>query len=112
MKTYKLKEALQILSHGGFIKEPKYYFSKHTSLFNKDGDMVGYVTYDCYFDICDSLGYAHCDGLLKSGKRTEYIPKEFDTVNWAWDYKTISGNLNLCKKMEDANKNYINNQIG
>jgi hypothetical protein len=106
MKTYRLKEALQVLAHGGFIKEPKYYFVKHTPLFDKFGAMIGYVTYDCYFDICESLGYAHCGGLLKSGKRTEYTPEEFDTVNWAWEYSTITGNLNLCKKMEDVSRNY------
>jgi hypothetical protein len=108
MKTYKLKEAIQVLAHGGFIREPKYYFSKHTSLFNKHGALVGYITYDCYFDICETLGYAHHDGLLKSGKRTEYIPKEFDAVNWSWEYSTISGDLTLCKKMEDVNVNYSN----
>jgi hypothetical protein len=107
MKIYRLKQAVQVLAHGGFVKEPKYYFTKHTPLFDKFGDMVGHVTYDCYFDICDSLGYAHQDGLLKSGKRTEYIPAEFDTVNWAWEYLTISGDLSLCKKMENFNKNYI-----
>jgi hypothetical protein len=106
MKTYRLKAAIQILNEGGFVREPRHYFSKHTSLFDKFGSLVGYVTYDCYFDICDALGYAHQDGLLKTGKRDEYIPKEFDTVNYAWDYKTISGNLSLCKKMEDVNRNY------
>lgn len=106
MKTYKFKEAVQVLAHGGFIREPSNHFSKHTSLFNKYGALIGYVTYNCYFDICDVLGYAHQDGLLKSGKNTEYIPKEFDDVNYAWNYKTISGDLSLCKKMENVNINY------
>lgn len=100
MKTYRLKKAIQVLNEGGFIKEPKYYFSKHTALFDKSGELIGCVTYDCYFDLCDALGYAHSNGLLKSGKRKEFTPKEFDTVNWAWDYETISGDLSLCKKME------------
>jgi hypothetical protein len=109
MKTYRLKSALQVLSHGGFVKEPKAYFSKHTALFDKFGAMVGYVTYDCFFDICESLGYLHNGGLLKSGKHEQYVPKEFDTVNWAWDYYTVSGDLSLCKKMESVNRNYANN---
>jgi hypothetical protein len=106
MKTYRLKQAIEVLSHGGFIKEPKFYFSKHAPLFNKFGALVGYVTYDCYFDICESLGYAHCGGLLKSGKRTEYLPQNDELVNYAWDYKTISGDLSLCKKMDDVYRNY------
>jgi len=106
MKTYRLKDAIQILAHGGFIREPRYYFVKHTPLFDKHGAMIGYVTYDCYFDISETLGYVHNGGLLKSGKRTEYIPQEFDTINWAWEYSTISGDLSLCKKMEDIRLNY------
>lgn len=106
MKTYRLKEAIQVLAHGGFIREPSNYFSTHTTLFNRYGALVGYVTYNCYFDICDALGYAHQYGLLKSGKHTKYVPKEFDDVNYAWNYKTISGDLSLCKKMECVNLNY------
>ena len=71
MKTYKFKEAIQVLAHGGFIKEPSYYFSKHTPLFDKYGDLVGQVTYNCYFDITEALGWSHHGGLLKSGKYFE-----------------------------------------
>lgn len=69
MKTYRLKEAIQVLAHGGFIKEPSYYFSKHTPLFDKFGAIIGWVTYDCYFEISDALGYEHNGGLLKSGRK-------------------------------------------
>lgn len=89
MKTYKFKEAIKVLSYGGFIKEPSYYFTKHTPLFSKHGALIGFVTYDCYFEICDSLG-----GVLKLGKNFE----ELDTDR-ATPFRTISGDFNLVDKM-------------
>ena len=94
MKTYKFKEAIQVLSHGGFIKEPSYYFSKHTPLFNKYGELLGSVTYDCYFEISDALGYEHNGGLLKSGKKFN----GFDTDR-ASPFSTIKGDFYLVDKM-------------
>ena len=94
MKTYRLKEAIQILAHGGFIKEPSYYFSKHTPLFDKFGVIVGWVTYDCYFEISDALGYEHNGGLLKSGRKFE----GFDTDR-ATPFSTITGDFYLVDKM-------------
>jgi hypothetical protein len=94
MKTYRLKEAIQVLSHGGFIKEPSYYFSKHTSLFDKFGDLLGCVTYDCYFEITDALGYEHNNGLLKSGRR--FVGLDTDR---ATPFSTITGDFYLVDKM-------------
>lgn len=94
MKTYKLKDAIKVLAHGGFIKEPSYYFSKHTPLFNKFGEIVGCVTYDCYFEICDALGYEHSGGLLKSGRKFQ----GFNTDR-ATPFSTISGDFYLVDKM-------------
>jgi len=94
MKTYKLKEAIQVLSHGGFIKEPTYYFSKHSPLFDKFGVMIGLVTYDCYFEVTDALGYQHNGGLLKSGRKFE----GYDTDR-ATPFSTITGDFNLVDKM-------------
>jgi hypothetical protein len=94
MKTYRLKEAIQVLAHGGFIKEPSYYFSKHTSLFDKFGDLLGCVTYDCYFEITDALGYEHNNGLLKSGRR--FVGLDTDR---ATPFSTITGDFYLVDKM-------------
>ena len=94
MKTYRLKEAIQVLAHGGFIKEPSYYFSKHTSLFDKFGDLLGCVTYDCYFEITDALGYEHNNGLLKSGRR--FVGLNTDR---ATPFSTITGDFYLVDKM-------------
>jgi hypothetical protein len=94
MKTYKLKEAIKVLAHGGFIKEPSYYFSKHTPLFDKFGALIGWVTYDCYFEVTESLGYEHNDGLLKSGRRFEGLDTDRATP-----FSTISGNFYLVDKM-------------
>jgi hypothetical protein len=94
MKTYKLKEAIQVLAHGGFIKEPSYYFSTHAPLFNKFGELVGQVTYNCYFDVTDALGWSHHGGLLKSGKYFENTESDY-----AWHYSTISGDFHLVNKM-------------
>ena len=94
MKTYKLKQAITVLAHGGFIKEPGYYFSKHTPLFDKFGALIGHVTYNCYFEITEALGWSHHGGLLKSGKYTENTPNDD-----AWGFSTISGNFNLVSKM-------------
>jgi hypothetical protein len=94
MKTYKLKDAIKVLAHGGFIKEPSYYFTKHTPLFSKYGAIIGFVTYDCYFEIIDSLGYQNNGGLLKSGRKFE----GFDTDR-ATPFSTISGDFCLVDKM-------------
>ena len=94
MKTYKLKDAITVLSHGGFIKEPGYYFSTHAPLFDKFGVLVGQVTYNCYFDICDALGYANNGGLLKSGRYFE----GFDTDR-ASPFHTITGDFYLVDKI-------------
>jgi hypothetical protein len=95
MKTYKLKDAITVLAHGGFIKEPGYYFSTHAPLFDKYGAWIGNVTYNCYFDITETLGYSHNDGLLKSGRYTENAPNDD-----AWSYSTITGNFDLVSKMK------------
>lgn len=94
MKTYKLKDAIKILSQGGFIKEPGYYFSKHTELFDSFGVLMGYVTYNCYFDISDALGYEQNGGLLKSGHKFNGL----DTDR-ASPFKTINGDFYLVDKM-------------
>jgi len=94
MKTYKLKEAIQVLAHGGFIKEPGYYFSTHAPLFNKFGALIGQVTCNCYFDVTAALGYEHNGGLLKSGRRFT----GFDTDR-ATPFSTITGNFDLVDKM-------------
>ena len=94
MKTYKLKDAIQVLAHGGFIKEPSYYFTKHTPLFDKFGAIVGWVTSDCYFEITGALGYEHIGGLLKSGRRFE----GYDTDR-ATPFSTITGDFYLVDKM-------------
>ena len=95
MKTYKLKDAITVLAHGGFIKEPGYYFSTHCPLFDKYGALIGQVTYNCYFDITDTLGWSHHNGLLKSGKYFENAESDD-----AWHYSTISGNFDLVVKMK------------
>lgn len=100
MKTYKLNEAIKILSYGGFIKEPGYYFSKHTELFDSTGVIVGYVTYDCYFDISDALWYEQNGGLLKSGHTFDGL----DTDR-ALPFKTISGDFYLVDKMLGLKEN-------
>ena len=97
MKTYKLKDAITVLAHGGFIKEPGYYFSTHCPLFDKYGALVGQVTYNCYFDITDKLGWSHHNGLLKSGKYFENAESDD-----AWHYSTISGNFDLVAKMKEV----------
>lgn len=94
MKTYRLKEAIQVLAHGGFVKEPSYYFSKHSPLFDKFGALIGWVTYNCYFEITDALGYEHNGGLLKSGRRFEGLDTDRATP-----FCTISGNFYLVDKM-------------
>jgi hypothetical protein len=88
VKTYKLKEAIQVLAHGGFIKEPGYYFSKHTPLFDKFGAVVGWVTYDCYFEVTAALGYEHNGGLLKSGRLFEGLDTDRATP-----FSTITGDF-------------------
>ena len=94
MKTYKLKEAIQVLAHGGFIKEPSYYFSKHSPLFDKFGALIGFVTYNCYFEITDALGYQHNGGLLNSGRKFEGLDTDRATP-----FSTINGNFCLVDKM-------------
>jgi len=94
MKTYKLKEAIQVLAHGGFIKEPSYYFSKHSPLFDKFGALIGWVTYNCFFEITDALGYEHNGGLLKSGRKFEGLDTDRATP-----FSTISGDFYLVDKM-------------
>lgn len=94
MKTYKFKDAIKVLAHGGFIKEPSYYFSRHTPLFNKFGLIVGLVTYDCYFEIVDSLGFEHNNGLLKSGRKFEGL-----STDRAAPFSTINGDFYLVDKM-------------
>ena len=94
MKTYKFKEAIKVLAHGGFIKEPSYYFTKHIPLFSKYGALIGFVTYDCYFEIIDSLGYEHNGGMLKSGRKFQ----GFDTDR-ATPFSTINGDFYLVDKM-------------
>ena len=94
MKTYRLKEAIQVLAHGGFVKEPSYYFSKHSPLFDKFGALIGWVTYNCYFEITDALGYEHNGGLLKSGRRFENLDTDRATP-----FCTISGDFYLVDKM-------------
>ena len=94
MKTYKFKEAIKVLAHGGFIKEPSYYFTKHTPLFSNYGALIGFVTYDCYFEIIDSLGYEHNGGMLKSGRKFQ----GFDTDR-ATPFSTITGDFYLVDKM-------------
>jgi hypothetical protein len=94
MKTYRLKEAIQVFAHGGFVKEPSYYFSKHSPFFDKFGALIGWVTYNCYFEITDALGYEHNGGLLKSGRRFEGLDTDRATP-----FCTISGNFYLVDKM-------------
>jgi len=94
MKTYKLKESIQILSHVGFIKETSNCFSTHTPLFDKFGVLIGQVTHNCYFDVTDALGYEHNDGLLKSGRRFTGLDTDRATP-----FKTISGDFYLVDKM-------------
>ena len=94
MKTYKLKEAIQVLAHGGFIKEPGYYFSTHAPLFNKFGALIGQVTYNCYFDVTAALGYEHNGGLLKSGRRFTGLDTDRATP-----FSSISGDFYLVDKM-------------
>jgi hypothetical protein len=92
MKTYQFKEAIKILSIGGFLKEPSNHFSKHACLFDNYGALVGQVTYNCYFEICDTLGYFNCGGLLKNGKN--------DASQESYFYKTINGNFDLINKLK------------
>ena len=98
MKTYKLKEAIQVLAHGGFIKEPGYYFSTHAPLFNKFGALIGQVTCNCYFDVTAALGYEHNGGLLKSGRRftgfDNYIPTPFRNITRNFDL--LDNMLQVC----------------
>ena len=97
MKTYKLKDAITVLAYGGFIKEPGYYFSTHCPLFDKYGELVCQVTYNCYFEITEALGWSHNGGLLKSGKYTENAPNDD-----AWGYSTISSSFDLVSKMKQV----------
>jgi hypothetical protein len=94
MKTFKLKEAIQILARGGFIKEPSNCFSTHAPLFDKFGALIGQVTHNCYFDVTDALGHEHNDGLLKSGTRFEGLDTDRATP-----FKTITGDFYLVDKM-------------
>jgi len=92
MKTYKLKEAIKVLSHSGFLKEPENHFAKHGCLFDEFGALIGYVTYDCYFEICETLGYFNCGGLLKNGQN--------DPNQAAYFFKTINGDFFLINKLK------------
>lgn len=96
MKTYNFKEAIKVLSHGGFIKEPMYHFTTHAPLFDGCGIQIGQVTYNCYFDITDALGYTHNGGLLKSGKYSEN-----SELQESWGFNTITGDFNLVVKMAE-----------
>ena len=92
MKTYQIKEAIKVLSTGGFLKEPENHFSKHACLFDNYGALIGYVTYNCYFEICDTLGYFNCGGLLKNGQNNPNLEAYF--------FKTINGDFSLINKLK------------
>jgi hypothetical protein len=89
MATIKLKEAIKVLSHGGFIREPNNNWSTHAVLYNRFGFEYGQVTTDCYYEITETLGYANCEfGLLKSGHRDEYAGNHD-----VWGFCTINGDF-------------------
>ena len=90
MKTYQLKEAIKVLSQGGFLKEPEYHFSKHAFLYDNLGTLIAQVTYNCYFEICETLGYFNCGGLLKNGQN--------DPNQAAYFFKTVTGDFSLINK--------------
>jgi len=94
MKTYQLKEAIKVLSVGGFLKEPENHFAKHAILLDHNGNLLGQVTYNCYFEICETLGYFNCGGLLKNGKN--------DPNQESYFYKTITGNFDLINNLKKA----------
>jgi len=84
MATIKLKDAIKAIAQGGYIKEPSNYFSKHTSVLDKDFKYVGSVTYNCYFEVKDYLY-----GLWQHG--SQLIDNEY--LDEAYHYSTITGDL-------------------
>jgi len=84
MTTIRLKDAIKAIAQGGYIQEPSNYFSKHTTVLDKDFKYVGSVTYNCYFEIKD---YLH--GLWQHGHQL----KGDDCLDKAYRYSTIKGDL-------------------
>ena len=84
MTTIRLKDAIQAISQGGYIKEPSNYFSKHTTVLDKDGNYVGSVTYNCYFEVLD---YLH--GLWQHGHQL----KGDDYLDRVYHYSTVKGDF-------------------
>ena len=88
MKTFKFKEALKVLAFGGFIKAPSNYFIKYAPLYDKFGDQVGQITYNCYFELADCLGCVNNGGLRVIDRY------EQDSCGC----ETINGNFSVFKK--------------
>jgi hypothetical protein len=88
MTTIRLKDAIQAIAQGGYIKEPSNYFSKHTTVLDKDGNYVGSVTYNCYFEVLD---YLH--GLWQHGcqlKGDDYLDKVYNYATVKGDFKKLN----------------------
>ena len=94
MKTFKLKEAITVLSRKGFIQEPDNHFSTHACLYDEKGEWIGKVTYDCYFEICETLGYFNCGGLLKNDKTANNSSTYF--------FQTVNGDFSVVQKLKEA----------
>jgi hypothetical protein len=92
MKTIRLKEAIKTIALGGYIKEPSNYFSTHTSVLDDEGNCVGMVTYNCYFEVLD-----HLHGLWKFGhqlKGDDILEKVYGYATVKGDFKKLNGFLN------------------
>jgi hypothetical protein len=91
MTTIKLKDAIKIISQGGYIKEPSNYFSSHTIILDKDCNHVGSITYNCYFEIKDCLS-----GLWKHGHQlngNDYLDKVYRYSTVKGDFKQLNQKL-------------------
>jgi len=88
MTTIRLKDAIQAIAQGGYIKEPSNYFSKHTCVLDKNGNHVGLVTYNCYFEVLDCL-----HGLWQHGhqlKGDDYLDKVYSYATVKGDFKKLN----------------------
>jgi hypothetical protein len=87
MATIRLKEAIQAIAQGGYIKEPSNHFSRYTTVLDKDGDHVGSVTANCYYEVMDYLS-----GLWKHGcqlKGDDYLDRVYHNSTVKGDFKHL-----------------------
>lgn len=84
MNTIKLKEAIRVISQGGYIQSPSNHFVTHTSILDDKGRPIGRVTQDCYFEVMDCLY-----GLWKHGCQL----KGEDFMEKVYHYSTIKGDF-------------------